>query len=91
MLILTRKTGETILIGDDIEVTITSIDQNKVRVGIKSPAHIPIYREEIYRKIQKENRAAALIGKDEFESLLDIYAIDRQGGPGADNDSGKSS
>jgi len=80
MLILTRKTGESILIGDDIEVTITSIDQNKVRVGIKGPAHIPIYREELYRKIQKENRAAALIGKDEFESLLGIYTGGRQGG-----------
>jgi len=89
MLILTRKTGESILIGDDIEVTITSIDQNKVRVGIKSPSHIPIYREEIYRKIQKENRAAALIGKDEFESLLDIYASVRQGGARINNDSGK--
>ncbi len=82
MLVLTRKPGESILIGDDIEITITSIDQNKVRVGIKSPAHIPIYREELYRKIQKENKAAALIGKDEFESLLDIYSSGRQdGGP----------
>ena len=79
MLILTRKPGESILIGDDIEVTITSIDQNKVRVGIKGPVHVPIYREELYRKIQKENRAAALIGKDEFESLLDIYSSGRQG------------
>jgi len=79
MLILTRKPGESILIGDDIQITITSIDQNKVRVGIKGPAHIPIYREELYRKIQKENRAAALIGKDEFESLLDIYSSGRQG------------
>lgn len=80
MLILTRKTGESILIGDDIEVTITSIDQNKVRVGIKSPANIPIYREELYRRIQKENRAAALIGKEEFENLLDTYAGSRQEG-----------
>ncbi|MCL5405758.1 MAG: carbon storage regulator CsrA [Deltaproteobacteria bacterium] len=80
MLILTRKTGESILIGEDIEVTITSIDQNKVRVGIKSPAHVPIYREELYRRIQKENRAAALIGKEEFENLLDTYTGSRQGG-----------
>jgi len=79
MLILTRKPGESILIGDDIQITITSIDQNKVRVGIKGPAHIPIYREELYRKIQKENRAAALIGKDEFENLLDIYSSGRKG------------
>ena len=83
MLILTRKAGESILIGDDIEVTITSIDQNKVRVGIKSPAHIPIYREELYRKIQKENRAAALIGKEEFESVLKLYT---GGGPGGSPD-----
>ncbi len=81
MLILTRKSGESILIGDDIEVTITSIDQNKVRVGIKSPPHVPIYREELYRKIQQENRAAALIGKDEFDSLLDLYTGSRQSGP----------
>ncbi len=81
MLILTRKAGESILIGDDIEVTITSIDQNKVRVGIQSPAHIPIYREELYKKIQKENLAAACIGKEEFESLLDMYAGAGQGGP----------
>jgi carbon storage regulator len=79
MLILTRKTGESILIGDDIEVTITSIDQNKVRVGIKSPAHVPIYREELYRRIQKENRAAALIGKEEFENMLDAYTGGQQG------------
>jgi carbon storage regulator len=91
MLILTRKMGESILIGDDIEITITSIDQNKVRVGIKGPSHIPIYREEIYRKIQRENRAAALIGKDEFESLLDIYAGGQQGDAHAAGlESGKS-
>lgn len=73
MLILTRKTGESILIGDDIEVVITSIDQNKVRVGIKSPSHIPIYREELYRKIQQENRNAALMGKEEFDNMLEMF------------------
>ncbi len=80
MLILTRKVGESILIGDDIEVTITSIDQNKVRVGIKSPAQVPIYREELYRKIQMENKAAALIGREEFENLLNLYTGAPQGG-----------
>ena len=76
MLILTRKTGESILIGDDIEIIITAIDQNKVKVGIKSPAHIPIYREELYRKIQEENRSAAAIGKDEFDSILEKYSAE---------------
>ena len=74
MLILTRKTGESILIGDDIEVIVTSIDQNKVRVGIKSPAHIPIYREELYRKIQQENRDAASIGKEDIDSMLELFS-----------------
>lgn len=81
MLILTRKTGESILIGDHIEIVITSIDQNKVRVGIKSPPNIPIYREELYRKIQQENRDAALIGKDEFENLLERYTGGPKSGP----------
>ncbi len=79
MLILTRKTGESILIGDDIEVVITSIDQNKVRVGIKSPPQIPIYREELYRKIQEENRGAAFIDKDELDNLLDLYTGPQKG------------
>ncbi len=79
MLILTRKTGESILIGDHIEVTITSIDQNKVRVGIKSPSNIPIYREELYRRIQQENRAAASIGKEEFDNMLELYTGKQNG------------
>ncbi len=89
MLILTRKMGESILIGDDIEVVITSIDQNKVRVGIKSPPQIPIYREELYRKIQAENRAAAGIGKDELDSLLEVYAGGKKSGPTGRDGSGK--
>ena len=86
MLILTRKMGESILIGDDIEVVITSIDQNKVRVGIKSPPQIPIYREELYRRIQAENRAAAAIGKDELDNLLEAY-----GGGGKSGITGRGS
>jgi len=85
MLILTRKTGESILIGDDIQITITSIDQNKVKVGIKSPQHIPIYREELYRKIQEENRAAASIAKEELDNMLEKYSGIPQTGP-ADRD-----
>ncbi|MHC1725730.1 MAG: carbon storage regulator CsrA [Syntrophobacteraceae bacterium] len=81
MLILTRKAGESILIGDDIQIVITSIDQNRVRVGIKSPSNVPIYREEVYRKIQQENRDAALIGREELDNLLELYTGGQPGVP----------
>lgn len=54
MLILTRKVGETLIIGDDITVTICAVKNSQVRVGIKAPRHIDIHREEIYERIQKE-------------------------------------
>lgn len=70
MLILTRKVGEAIRIGDDIQVVITAVDQHKVKVGIKSPRHVPVFREELYQKIQEENRQAAAIQADDLDDLL---------------------
>ncbi len=54
MLILTRKVGETLVIGDDITVTICAVKNSQVRVGIKAPRHVEVHREEIYERIQKE-------------------------------------
>lgn len=71
MLILTRKVGEAIRIGDDIQVIITAVDQNKVKVGIHSPRHVPIFREELYQRILEENRRAASLQADDLEALLD--------------------
>ncbi len=55
MLILTRKIGETLIIKNDIIVTILSIKGNQIRIGIEAPKDIPIYRKEIYIKILKNN------------------------------------
>ncbi len=72
MLILTRRLGESIRIGDDITVLITGVDQNKVKIGITSPRHIPIYREELYLKIQQENKEAARVDEGDLEEMLGL-------------------
>lgn len=58
MLILTRRVGESIRIGDNIEVMIVGFQKNEIRVGISAPKEIPVHREEIYQKIQKEKAKA---------------------------------
>ncbi|ROQ90756.1 carbon storage regulator CsrA [Desulfosoma caldarium] len=74
MLILTRKVGEAIRIGDDIQVVITAVDQNKVKVGIQSPRHVPIFREELYQKIREENLRAASLQADDVEALFKTFS-----------------
>ena len=54
MLVLTRKVGETLVIGDDIKITICAVNNSQVRVGIKAPKEISVHREEIYERIQSE-------------------------------------
>ena len=55
MLILTRRVGETIIIDDEIEVTVLAVKGNQVRLGIKAPDHIAVHREEIYQRLMGEN------------------------------------
>jgi carbon storage regulator len=59
MLVLTRKNGQSIMLGDDIEITVISNDGTKVRLGIQAPAYVPIHRTEIYREIQTRGRNGA--------------------------------
>jgi carbon storage regulator len=59
MLIITRRPGEKIMLGDDIVVHVMEIVGNSVRVGIQAPRSIPVYREEIWNAVREENRAAA--------------------------------
>lgn len=59
MLILTRRVGETVVVGDDITITILGIQDNKVRVGINAPRNIPVHRSEIYERIKAEHTMRA--------------------------------
>ena len=54
MLILTRRVGETLMIGDEVSVTILGVKGNQVRVGIQAPKSVAVHREEIYKRIQRE-------------------------------------
>ncbi len=60
MLVLTRRCGETLNIGDNIEVTVLGVKGNQVRIGINAPKGVPVHREEIYRRIQHERQGAPL-------------------------------
>jgi carbon storage regulator len=71
MLVLTRKSNQSIMIGDDIEVTVLSITGEKVRIGIQAPRDIPVFREEVYLEIQQERGGDAVDTRAEVNEALD--------------------
>ena len=69
MLILTRKLGEALKLGQGITLRVIDIKGGQVRLGIDAPAELPIYREEVYEKLQAENRLSSESSMDEFSKL----------------------
>ncbi|KGK86054.1 carbon storage regulator CsrA [Clostridium sp. HMP27] len=69
MLVVTRKKGESILIGDDIEITISKIDDGSVKIAISAPKEVTILRKELYNEVQNENKEAAKIDMSILKSL----------------------
>ena len=69
MLVLSRQRDETIMIGDNIEITIVDIRGDKVRLGITAPATIPVHRKEVYDAIKRENSEASKVKMEDFTGL----------------------
>ena len=62
MLILTRRIGETLMVGDDVTITVLGVKGNQVRIGVNAPKDVAVHREEIYQRIQKEKSGEDLDG-----------------------------
>ena len=71
MLALARKSNESIMIGNDIEITVLEIKGDQVKLGIKAPKSVPIYRKEIYLQIQEENRQA--VREVDVEAVKNLF------------------
>jgi carbon storage regulator len=65
MLILTRRIGETLNIGDDVRVTVLGVKGNQVRIGVTAPKEVPVHREEIYDRIKKEEEAGHAVAEED--------------------------
>ena len=73
MLILTRKLGEVIRVGDDVTVRVLEVRGNQVRLGVEAPPAVRIYREEIYRVIRRENEGAAITELGGLDEATDAW------------------
>ncbi|MDA8088962.1 MAG: carbon storage regulator CsrA [Nitrospiraceae bacterium] len=69
MLVLTRKSGETVRIGEDIAITVVEVKEGQVRLGISAPQGVRIYRQEVYEKIVRDNLVSSSISVEEFSKM----------------------
>jgi carbon storage regulator len=72
MLVLTRRPGESVMVGDDVAVTVLEVRGEVIRLGIKAPRSIQVHREEVFRELQAANRAAASPADSAVEALAHL-------------------
>ena len=71
MLVLTRKTNQSIMIGDAVEVSVLAVSRDKIRLGITAPRDVPVFRKEVYLSIQEEQMGTEGDAKEQVEQALD--------------------
>jgi carbon storage regulator len=76
MLILTRKSGESIVVGENITVTILEVCGTQVKIGIEAPKDIRIYRQEVYERIIAENKAAAALQLEDLNNMETLFTLE---------------
>lgn len=81
MLVLSRQRDETIMIGDDIEITVVDIRGDKVRLGITAPNSVPVHRKEVYEAIKRENREASQVKVEDLTKANDRLRRQDRGKP----------
>ncbi|GAB2693746.1 carbon storage regulator CsrA [Thalassiella azotivora] len=80
MLVLTRRAGESVVIGDDVVVTVVEVRGDVVRLGIDAPREVKVHREEVYRAVAETNAAAAAVSDDDVSRLT--QSLRRSAPPG---------
>ena len=78
MLVLSRQRDETIMIGDDVEITVVDIRGDKVRLGINAPRHIQVHRKEVYDAIKRENEQASKLKPRDVADVLECEEKDKK-------------
>ncbi len=78
MLVLTRKKDQTIVINDNIEITVLDIQGDQVRIGINAPRSVAIHRKEVYLEIQEENKKAAEAANVPLDNIMKLVNKDRE-------------
>jgi carbon storage regulator len=77
MLVLTRKPNQSIMIGDDIELSVLAIMGQKIRIGIQAPREVPVFRKELYVEIQQQNGAPTASARAEVDDALKRLSTDK--------------
>jgi len=73
VLVLTRRKGEALVLGDDVEITVLEVSRHQVKLGVQAPRSVSVYRKEIYEKVREANRAAASSSDSQVLGLDELF------------------